>query len=192
MNVIVLDLEWNQPLSGRTRVSGLMGEIIQIGAVKTDENMNELDSYDQLIKPVYYTRMNKEISQLTLITDKDLEGGKPFVQAAEEFRAWCGEDPVFITWGPEDLLMLRNNLQKFELDTSWLPHAYDGQLMFDDQEMQEDRQWPLNYALYHYEEKPDGAHNALADVYSTILVLRHLDMPACLADPYFICGEEEE
>ncbi len=188
MNIIILDLEWNQPFNGRTQVSGLPGEIIQIGAVRTDELMNALDSYNQLIKPVYYTRMNKWVKELTLITDKDLEGGKSFVQAAGEFRAWCGADPVFVTWGPDDILMLKCNLEKSGLDTSWLPPTYDGQLMFDDQEMQEDRQWPLNYALYHYNEKPDGAHNALADVYSTIAVLRHLDMAACLKDEYFLCS----
>ena len=82
--------------------------------------------------------------------------------------------------------MLRDNLLYFGLDAAWLPRTYDAQLIFDDYEMQEDRSWPLNYALYHYSEKPDGQHNALADVLSTVLVLRHLDLEEALADDYFI------
>ena len=44
MTRIVIDLEWNQPLKGRTHVSGLSGEIIQIGAAKIDESCNVLDT----------------------------------------------------------------------------------------------------------------------------------------------------
>jgi hypothetical protein len=73
------------------------------------------------------------------------------------------------------------------MDTSWLPGTFDAQLMFDDYEMQEGRQWPLNYALYHYQEKPDGAHNALADVLSTVSVLKHFDLADALGDVYFRC-----
>ena len=41
MNYIVLDLEWNQSYRGKQyTVEGLPFEIIQIGAVKLDENKN--------------------------------------------------------------------------------------------------------------------------------------------------------
>ena len=87
--------------------------------------------------------------------------------------------------------MLRKNIEKYGLDTGWLPPVYDAQLMFDDMEMQEDRSWPLNYALYHFQEKPVGAHNALADVLSTALVLKHLDLAEALEDEYFLCWPRE-
>ena len=189
---IVIDLEWNQPLAGRTHVSGLYGEIIQIGAAKIDEECNVLDSIDLLVKPKYYVRINKDIEKLTEITDEDLKNGLPFDEAVEKLRAWCGDDFLFIEWGPDDIDMLKNNLEKFELDTSWLPPCYDAQLMFADMEMDEDRQRPLNYALFHYKEKPDGAHNALADVMSTVLVIKHLDLEDGLSDDYFRCDYYED
>ena len=46
MNYIILDLEWNQALNNAMIVRSpvvLYGEIIQIGAIKTDENFNFLD-----------------------------------------------------------------------------------------------------------------------------------------------------
>ena len=66
--------------------------------------------------------------------------------------------------------------------------------MFDDMEKNEGRQWPLNYALFHFEEKPDGAHNALADVLSTVKVLKHLDLEEGVTDDYFRCDylDDEE
>ena len=187
MRKIVIDLEWNQPLKGRTHVDGLPGEVIQIGAAVMNDDGTVGERFNQMIKPHYYSRMNKDISALTLITDADIAKGIPLKDAVEKFRSFCGEDFVFLEWGPEDIRMLERNMIKFGLDTGWLPRAYDAQLMFDDMEMQEDRCWPLNYALFHYSEKPDGAHDALADAVSTILILRHLDLEDGLSDDYFRC-----
>ena len=188
MTQIVIDLEWNQPLKGRTAVEGLRDEIIQIGAAKIDPEGNVLDTFSQIVKPFYYTKLNKDVSELTLRTDADLETGLPFAQAMDAFRAWCEEDYVFLSWSATDGYVLARNCEKFGYGTDWLPKMYDAQLMFDDYEMQEDRSWPLNYALYHFQEKPDGAHNALADVLSTVLVLKHLDLAEALQDEYFLCG----
>ena len=187
MDIIVFDLEWNQPTVRKKTVNGLIGEIIQIGAARIDLSGNVTDTFQQTIRPVYYQRVNRDVSNLTLITDEEISSGVSFASAIEAFRAWCGEDYVWISWGPDDLLVLRNNLEKFQMDTSWLPGTFDAQLMFDDYEMQEGRQWPLNYALYHYQEKPDGAHNALADVLSTVSVLKHFDLADALGDVYFRC-----
>ena len=192
MTPIVIDLEWNHPLQGRSYAPGLPGEIIQIGAAKLDDGCNVTDTLDIMIKPQFYTKMNKQIKELTLITDEDIAKGISIQDAVKRFRSWCGEDYVFVSWGPDDLLMLERNMLKFGLDIGWLPKAYDAQLMFDDMEMQEDRNWPLNYALYHFNEKPDGAHNALADVLSTVLVLKHLDLAEGLSDDYFRCDRRDD
>ena len=192
MTPIVIDLEWNQPLKGRTAVSGLPDEIIQIGAAKIDLAGNVTGTFSQIVKPFYYTKLNKDVSELTLLTDADLETGLPFAQAMDAFRAWCGEDFCFLSWSATDAYVLARNCAKFGYGTDWLPPVYDAQLMFDDYEMGEDRSWPLNYALYHFGERPDGAHNALADVLSTVLVLKHLDLAEALQDEYFLCGPGRE
>ena len=184
MTPIVIDLEWNYPVR-RNQSIGLNNEIIQIGAARIDLDCRILDSFEALIKPVYYTRLHKDVAELTLLKNEDLLRGRLFPEVMADFRAWCGDDPVFISWGSEDGRVLRENCRKFGVDTTWVPREYDAQLMFDDMEMQEDRSWPLNYALYHFQEKPDGQHNALADVRSTIQVLKHLDLAEGLADDYF-------
>jgi len=189
MTPIVIDLEWNQPLYGAKREEGLIGEIIQIGAAKIDLDCNVLDTFSVTIKPKFYKWINKDIAELTLLTNDDLNNGTPFEEAIEHFKSWCGEDYVFVSWGPDDYNVLENNLWIFDMDYSWLPKAYDAQLMFDDMDKQEGRQFPLNYALWYYNEKPDGLHNALADVLSTIHVMNHLDIEDGLSDDYFRCDD---
>ena len=196
MTPIIIDLEWNYPVRGTRGVEGLPHEIIQIGAAKIDMDAEPGETFSEVVRPKYYTRLNKDVSELTLIKNEDLQGARLFPEVIEAFRRWCGEDFVFITWSGTDIRVLEKNCLKHGCDISWLPKVYDAQLMFDDMEMQEDRSWPLNYALYHYDEKPDGAHNALADVYSTALVLKHLDLADGLSDDYFRCDraarEEDE
>ena len=55
MNYIVLDLEWNQG-STSPSVTGtpVPFEIIEIGAVKLDENFRKLSTFRRVIKPVVY------------------------------------------------------------------------------------------------------------------------------------------
>ena len=187
MTPIVIDLEWNQPLKGAKREPGLKGEIIQLGAAKIDPDGNIIDTFSATIKPKYYKWINKDIEALTELSTDNLNAGTPFPEAISKFKDWCGKDYVFISWGPDDFYMLGNNLWVHEMDTSWLPETYDAQLMFADMEKDEDRQYPLNYALWYYEEKPHGMHNALADVVSTTLVMKHFDIAEGLSDEYFRC-----
>ena len=68
MCCIVLDLEWNQPFSMRSMITTpvrLHGEIIQIGAVKLNEQLEIVDTFKVMVKPKYYPYMHRKISRLT-------------------------------------------------------------------------------------------------------------------------------
>ena len=116
MQYIILDLEWNQPLSKQQMVRTpfkLRGEIIQIGAVKVDENMQTIDTFNIMIKPKHYCTMHKKIQELTDITDAHLESGVQFEDAICKFRAWCGDEFEFLTWGPEDIYIYWKTILNF-------------------------------------------------------------------------------
>lgn len=176
MEYIVLDLEWNQPVSKWRTITSpvrLSGEIIQIGAVKVNEKLDILDTFDVKVKPAYYTKMNRRVSDLTGIRAEDLQDGISFPEAAARFQTWCGGCP-FVTWGPDDIRMLEDNLLMHGMDLDWLPPAYDAQEIFDDQVTMEGRQYALNYAMFHFGVKPLAAHDALNDTINTVNVLRNL------------------
>ena len=57
MNKVFFDLEWNTGfLDGNS-----FDEIIEIGAVKTDEEYRQIDGFRRLIRPVIYRKMNPYI-----------------------------------------------------------------------------------------------------------------------------------
>lgn len=186
MEYIVLDLEWNQPECRRKMIKSpikLTGEIIQIGAAKVNEKLEVLDTFNMYIKPVYYPKMNRKVSEVTGLQILDLAEGVTFREAAEAFKKWCG-GAQFISWGPDDLYMLEDNLYIHGLDTSWLPEVFDAQEIFDNQVTMEGRQFALSYAIYHFKLKCLEAHNALNDTLNTVSVLRCLDFIKGIKDQY--------
>lgn len=185
MNYIVLDMEWNQPFNMKSMVKKplmLHGEIVQIGAVKLDENYHILDTFKIMVSPKYYTRMHKKVSKLTKITTEELQYGFPFPVAFKHFKNWCGEEFAFLTWGPDDIDMLRDNMILHEMNTEWIPNTYNIQVIFDDQIAKEKRQVSLSYAMEKIGEPALEAHDALNDARNTVCICLHLDMVKGLAE----------
>ena len=181
MQYIVLDLEWNQPVSKQRMIKSpikLTGEIIQIGAVKVDENMQPIDTFEILVKPTQYHNMNKTVQELTGITNENLTNGIPFKDAVSMFKEWCGTDFAILTWGTQDVYMLENNLTYHNMDIEWIPKVYDAQVIFDDQVTMENRNFSLGYAMYRFDIKPLKCHDALNDAINTVKVLMNLDFRA--------------
>jgi len=179
MNYIVMDLEWNQPMGAKRTVTSpylLRGEIIQIGAVKLNDAFEITDTYKQMVAPKYYTRMHFSVAKLTHIQNADLKQGIPFRQACREFFAWCGKEFAFLTWGPDDIPMLKSNMLIHGFDPDRIPPCYNVQVLFARQIAKENRQFSLSAATEMVGETLEDAHDALNDAVSTALVCRHLNM----------------
>ena len=113
MNYIVLDLEWNQPYDMKSMVKKpvmLHGKIIQIGAVKLDESYHILDTFKIMVSPKCYPKMHRKVAKLTGIKTEDLQYGFQFPVAFKHFSKWCGNDFAFLTWGTDDIKILRENM----------------------------------------------------------------------------------
>ena len=183
MNYIVMDMEWNQPWPGSPSAKKVLpvqirGEIIQIGAVRVTEGQQVADEFQLLIKPKYYRHLNRRVSKLTGIKETQLrEEGVPFPEAIEAFRSWCGDDIIFLTWGFDDIGILRENLMLFNLDTSFTERWYNAQMIFNAQTDGSTAQKALKTAMEMFEiEATRPAHDALGDAYHTALICARLDL----------------
>ena len=184
MYYITLDLEWNQAYAQkalavqRQLACRLRGEVIQIGAVKLDKNMNVCGSYQIIIKPKYFKKLHRHVSELTGITQEQMDLGTPLDEAAERFRKWCGKDFAFLTWGPDDIPMLKENFNAHRLSADWLGKVYDLQRIFNTRTDGLSKQRSLEYAMDYFEIPQNlPAHDALNDAYFTALVAQRLDVP---------------
>ena len=182
MNYVVVDLEWNQAMSSKSSVFNklpihLRGEIIEIGAVKLNEDMSLGEEFTIDVKPVYFKRMHYKVKKITGFDKERLAQGIAFADALEQFRAWCGEDVTFLTWGCDDQGIMEQNIIIHDLDWDWIAGWVNLQLIYNLQTGGDKNQKSLASAMEHFGiEQTRVAHDALGDAYNTALVCTKLDM----------------
>lgn len=182
---IVFDLEWNQSARGREgTIEGFPFEIIEIGAVKLDENFSKVSTFRRLIKPVVYEKLHFRVLEVINLGIDELRAkGTTFADAAGAFFDWAyadGEEPTFCTWGDGDLVQLEKNLSYFKV-SSPLPFPlfyYDVQKLYIlGKEGHHKKAYPLDRAVEELEIYDDGGfHSALNDALYTAQVFQRLDM----------------
>ena len=183
MDYIVLDMEWNQPWPGSPSSKKVLpvtirGEIIQIGAVRVTQDREVADEFQVMVRPKYYRRLNRRVSKLTGIKESRLrDEGISFPDAMEQFRTWCGEDVIFLTWGFDDITILRENLRLFGLAEDWTDRWFNAQMIFNAQTDGSSSQKALKTAMEIFGiEATRPAHDALGDAYHTALICARLDL----------------
>lgn len=186
MDYIVFDLEWNQsPRGKRGSNKRLPFEIIEIGAVRVNERMEITDSFHQLIKPQVYKSIHSSIHDVIHMDMKDLSNGISFPEAACRFLKWCGNDYIFCTWGPHDVMELQRNMDFYQLlPLIRGPVTYlDVQKIFSLSQKEPAVRCSLEHAIDALSlKKEDDFHRALADAAFTAEVMTHLDRTHFLAN----------
>ena len=182
MNLVVLDLEWNQAMSSKSEVFNhlpihLRGEIIEIGAVKLNDDLSLGEEFTVDVKPVFFRRMHYKVKKITGFDKERLALGLSFPEAMEKLRQWCGDDVTFLTWGWDDQGIFEQNIIIHDLDWDWISGWVNLQMIYNLQTGGDKNQKSLAAAMEHFEiEQTRIAHDALGDAYNTALVSTHLDM----------------
>lgn len=175
MNYIVLDLEWNQSSEKAEERENLPFEIIEIGAIKLNNECTMIDEFSELVKPQIYHEMHHITSKLIHMQMQELERGRPFTEVLEGFLSWCGEEEyIFCTWGALDLIELQRNMEFYNMTPlSDKPIAYlDVQKLFsiayEDRKVKRTLECAID--ILHM-EKDIPFHRAFSDAYYTAKVL---------------------
>ena len=187
MAYIVFDMEWNQPMCAAQPQKGkngvkLSGEIMQIGAIKLNDNLEIMGDFSLCVRPHFYKRLNKRVRELTGISKEELLAADIFPAVFAQFDAFCGENPIMLTWGFDDIPILRQNLVAWDLGTEICENSYNLQTIFNTQTDGGKSQRSLAFALEYFNiEATLEAHDALHDAYHTALVAKKLDIKGGIA-----------
>lgn len=122
MNYIVYDLEatcW--PEKDR---QNRPQEIIEIGALKFDEEGEEIERFSCFVKPAIYPTLSDFCKQLTNISQVDVNQADDFVEVIDDFKDWIGfydeEEYLLCSWGFFDAKALIKNCQQHDLESNWV------------------------------------------------------------------------
>lgn len=176
---IVVDLEWNQSPQGKEmEEKRLPFEIIEIGAVKLNNNFQKVEVFRAIIKPQVYREIHVKTKEIIHLDMNELKKGETFPSAIKNFFQWCGSDVIFCTWGPADLVELQRNMSYYGI-TGYIETAipyYDVQKLFSLEFEREKIARSLEYAVDFLQlEKKQKFHSAICDAEYTAEIIKLLD-----------------
>lgn len=167
--LIVMDLEWNSASRGvkvdPDLAARMMFEIIEIGAVRLDENLKITGRFQRQVKPVLHTKIQRYIARVTQRTQQSLDEGVAFTDAFLDLMAFAGPAPVLASWGTSDPEVLISNMRFHDMEE--IPFkALNTQAVFSAmaEGTRRGNQRSIEYALdYLRLEKDLPFHEALSD-----------------------------
>ena len=181
MKHVVIDLEMNRiPRKSPARAI-CSSEIIEIGAVMLDDNLQEISSLRTYVKPEYSDDIAGDIQKLTGISYDMVAGAPGFNEALRMFTSWChstGDDVTIYAWSGTDYSQVRKEmeLKAYEMSSDeqdlllveWqdFQHEFDSNLGFE-------RAISLSMAIDMAGIEFEGrAHDALDDARNTAGLLQ--------------------
>ena len=111
MQYVFLDLEWNNAYSKIHH--RFVNEIIEIGAIKLDERLNEVERFDVFIKSRITKKLGTRFKNLTNISNEEMIEGVDFSDAIKRFSEFCGDNFITVTWSNSDLYAIAENFRLF-------------------------------------------------------------------------------
>lgn len=107
MHYIILDMEWDSAYN--KSLSRFINQILQIGAVKLDENFNIVDTFERNVRSSFSNRVSGRFASLTGITNEVMRCGLPFDKAVDDYNSFVGTNTVTMTWSKSDLYTIVEN-----------------------------------------------------------------------------------
>ena len=176
MNYLVVDFEftfYKRPV-GRPRA--FFAEIIEIGAVKLDENLNECGKLQNFVKPHFFPKHAKDAMDFCMITEADMKKAITFPAMLEKMSAmYEAGNTLFVAWGDSDYKVLAEGCSRHKLDNPVLQADYLDLAEAYKLWRGEENTPGLKTAIIEMEVTADGlAHTAFDDAYNTGKVLANM------------------
>ena len=136
--LIFLDLEWDTTFyRNKSGERVPFHELIEVAAMKVEQDTGAmLDSFHSYIQP----RISRKLESRTLRLlpyDREelrilLQDAPCFLDLGPSFIHWCGNDPVFVEWGNNDVEVLLSNFEvnRLSMDADWKCEYYDLQYIY--------------------------------------------------------------
>ncbi len=115
MNYIILDLE--ATCDERHTIEN---EIIEIGAVKLNDNLEVVDEFQSFVRPILNPNLTDFCKKLTSINQSDIDNANVFNIVIEDFKGFIGTEYKLCSWGFYDKTQFQKDCDLHKLDKGWI------------------------------------------------------------------------
>lgn len=188
MGYVIIDLEFNNAMeitkyfpefyveNPNILNNECPNEIIQVGAVKLDKYLKELDRIMIYVKPNIFKVLNPRITEITGIEEGRLKDGVSFSDALEELKEFLGDEDILCSWAKDDIAEIIRNSNYHDIqDVQWIKQYIDLQ-EYCTKVLGERKTLSLKNALEKLKIKveEEKLHDALNDSLYTAEVFRRI------------------
>ena len=117
MNYIIVDLE----ATCGNKYENIRNEIIEIGAVKINEQGQMIGEFNEFVKPVLNPVLTKFCTELTSIQQNDVDNAANFKTVLIDFLDWaCNDNCIFLSWGNYDKNQFIKDCELHGMSSLWI------------------------------------------------------------------------
>ena len=173
MNFIIVDLE---ATCLKERDENFISEIIEIGAVKLNSCGETLEEFNCFVKPTINPILSDFCTELTSITQEDVDNGLRRKDALSMFQEFCGDNCMILSWGGYDRNQLKKEFERFHLPTQILNNHINLKVEFS-KVIGATKQYGMARALNITKIPLDGTHHRGIDDAKNIskIFVKYLD-----------------
>ena len=133
-------------------------EIIEIGAVCYSVGEGVVAAFQTFVKPKLQPVLSEFCTQLTHITQDEVNDAPAFPDAFQRFHDWCTQmQPLaFASWGQYDLNQFKSDCRLHDIPL-WIENHVNLKVLFS--EITGRGKSGMKRALYHYEIPLEGTHH---------------------------------
>jgi inhibitor of KinA sporulation pathway (predicted exonuclease) len=171
LGYIIFDVEAN----ARRYKTDIPQQIIQIGAVKLNDALVEIDYFSEIIKPTHSPTLSHFSHMQTGITQEEIDRARSFEEVYLEFHKWCDlEHNLLICWGKEDIRFIKEDCILNGLEDH-LPEGFIDILVRFRQFAKSNNDYSVVKALEYLDiEQIGAAHSALDDARNTSNIFKKI------------------
>lgn len=185
MDYVIIDLEFNNMQGVYRNMNEYLNrensfkrrmypnEIIQIGAVRLNEDLSIGEGINLIVKNTFYKNLNPVISEMTGITQDQMDRGIRYPEAIEQLDRFC-RNAVVVTWGVADIYEIIRNCHMHQTPITVLGQRYLDLQTWLGQKVDGNRTPSLKSIMEEFSLEVDDSklHDGFYDAQSTALVLK--------------------
>ncbi len=115
MNYIIFDLE--ATCDDKHKIKN---EIIEIGAVKINDNLEVVEEFQRFVRPVINIKLTDFCKNLTKISQQDVDDANTFDYVIQEFKEFIGDNYKLCSWGFYDKSQLLSDCEIHLENKNWI------------------------------------------------------------------------
>ncbi len=164
-------------------------ELIQIGAVVVDDDLQITDEFMTYVSPEY-GKIDPFIENLTGISQRDVQGAPNFAEALGMFMDWLPDDSILVSWSESDEYQIRKETEAKGLVIEGLNGYFDNwidcQKTFG-KKMNAPKNYKLSEALIIADiDYDENEHDALVDARNTARLFVKMEQePELVLNSYY-------